>query len=159
MHDAPSEVVFVCTIHPMPQSPQHIVHVLFTRQRNGDVIAVLHLFSNSRVVRFQLAEHGTNRDFFKPSHLQFSLVEGEGAHGLKIDAIQDWLEDTFRTVVGLHRIGENELPAGMTNPVNFIQHFRAIARMQKCILRPDDIVSAIINRNILKIAMDDLYPL
>ena len=73
-----------------------------------------------------------------------------------MDAIQDRLQHAIGATIRLHRIGEDELSAGLQHARHFIKYAGTVAAMQNRILRPDDIHAVVVRRNVLEVAIDNL---
>ena len=76
-----------------------------------------------------------------------------------MDSIENWLQNTRRTIIGLHRVGENEIAAGFQHAGRFLNHAVPTTAVQQSVLRPDNVKRRVGSADVLEIAVLDLHEL
>ena len=103
------------------------------------VLPLLSLLQDAAVMHHELGCELQEPLFPQPKRREALAIEPWRAEALKVNAIQDRLQDPCRAVIGLHRVGEDELATGLEDPCHLGEHPLTVPTMENRILGPHDI--------------------
>src|SRR3546814_11744742 len=71
-------------------------------------------------------------DLLEAPLAELDVVEAKAAERFEMNAIEDGLQHAVRAIVGLHRIGEDELTAGLQHPFDFVEYAASTLGRASC---------------------------